>query len=156
METPEDYACWLLDLAPVCVESSPPILAASLLGRTSLSGRIGRIGHGELRWARPLGRREWAILVLAAILMLGMAGSVRLVGFAGRAQAAESPDAPLPEITPRDLAGRIREAMKPYNDKGSFRVVFSETRDTNWKFDLNQAPPETHPGHVPRPGSVRE
>ena len=40
LETPEDYALWLLDLAPVCVESSPPLLAASLLGRTSLAGRI--------------------------------------------------------------------------------------------------------------------
>jgi len=28
--------------------------------------------------------------------------------------------------------------MKPYDDKGSFRVVFSETRDMNWKFDRNQ------------------
>jgi beta-lactamase regulating signal transducer with metallopeptidase domain/peroxiredoxin len=142
METPEDYACWLLDLAPVCVKSPPPLLAASLLGRTSLAGRIGRIARGELRWARPIGRRRWAILILAAILMLGAAGSVRLVGFAGRARAAEPMDAPLPEMTPRELAARIREAMKPYDDKGLFRVVFSETRDTNWKFNLNRGTEE--------------
>ncbi len=132
LETPADYALWLLDLAPVCVKSPPPLLAASLLGRTSLAGRIGRIARGELRWARPLGRRRWAILIFVAIFILGAAGSVRLVGFAGRAQAAEPADAPLPEITPKELAAKIRDAMKPYDDKGLFRVVFSETRDTSW------------------------
>ncbi len=54
LETPEDYARWLLDLAPVSVEVTP-LLAASLLGRTSLAGRIARIVRGETRWARPLG-----------------------------------------------------------------------------------------------------
>jgi beta-lactamase regulating signal transducer with metallopeptidase domain len=134
LDTPEDYALWLLDLAPVSVDS-PPLLAASLLGRTSLAGRIARIIRGETRWARPLGRRRSALLVLLAALVLTASGSVRLIGFVGRAQAAEPGDAPLPPITPQGLAARIREAMKRYDDKGIFRVVFTETRDTNWKPD---------------------
>ncbi len=134
LETPEDYARWLLDLAPVSVES-PPLLAASLLGGTSLAARIGRIVRGELRWARPLGRRRWAMLILLAALVMAASASVRLIGFTGRVQAAEPADAPLPPITPKELVSRIREAMKPYDGKGLFRVVFTETRDTNWKED---------------------
>ena len=64
--------------------------------------------------------------------MLVAAGSVRLIGFAGRAVADEPIDAPLPLLTPKELAAKIREAMKPYDDNGSIRVVFSETTDTNY------------------------
>ncbi len=142
LDTPEDYACWLLDLAPVSVKSPPPLLAASLLGRTSLAERIGRIARGELRWSRPLGRRSRAVLIFMAVLLLATAGSVRLIGFEAHAQPAEPADAPLPPITPKDLASRIREAMKTYPDRGTFRVVFSETRDTNWKFNLNRGTAE--------------
>ena len=52
LETPEQYAQWLLDLAPVRVGPTPPFLAASLLGGTSLADRIGRIVRGELRVGR--------------------------------------------------------------------------------------------------------
>ena len=33
---------------------------------------------------------------------------------------------------PAQLAARIREAMSRYDDKGSFRVVFTDHQDTNW------------------------
>jgi beta-lactamase regulating signal transducer with metallopeptidase domain len=132
LDTPERYAQWLLDLAPVQVSPPPPFLVASLLGGTSLADRIRRIVRGESRWAQPLGRRRWALLALLAFLTLGAAGSVRLIGFAGRAIAEEPADASLAEVTPKELAARIREAMKPYDDIGSIRVVFSETNDMNW------------------------
>jgi beta-lactamase regulating signal transducer with metallopeptidase domain/peroxiredoxin len=135
LDSPEDYALWLLDLAPVSVGSPPPPLAASLLGRTSLAGRVTRILRGDTRWARPLGRSRRAVLVLLAALVLILSGSVRLIGFAGRAQAAGPDDAPLPQVTPKELAARIRESMKAYDNKGVFRVLFTETRDTNWRGD---------------------
>jgi beta-lactamase regulating signal transducer with metallopeptidase domain len=132
LDTPEQYAQWLLDLAPVRVGLPAPLLAASLLGGTSLADRVRRIIRGEARWAKPLGGRARVILALAAFLMLGTAGSVRLVGFAGRAGADEPADAPLPAVTPAQLAAKLREAIGRYDDKGSFRVVFTNTRDTNW------------------------
>ena len=132
LDTPEHYAQWLLDLAPVRVSPPLPSLAASLLGGTSLADRIRRIVRGELKWAQPIRRRRWAMLALLAFLTLGAAGSVRLIGFASRAVADEPADAPLPEVTSQELAAKIREAMKPYDDKGLFRVVFSVTTDTNW------------------------
>jgi beta-lactamase regulating signal transducer with metallopeptidase domain len=138
LDTPEQYARWLLDLAPIRVEPPAPLLAASLLGGTSLADRVRRILRGETRWAGPMRRRARVLLALAAILMLGTAGSVRLVGFAGRAAAAEPANDPLPEITPAQLAAKIREAMARYNDRGSFRVVFTTTQDTNW--DPNKQP----------------
>ncbi len=97
LESPEDYACWLLDLAPVSVKSPPPLLAASLLGRTSLAARIGRIARGELRWARPLGRRSRMVLILMATLLLATAGSVRLIGLDARAK----PPSPRTPLCPR-------------------------------------------------------
>jgi peroxiredoxin len=84
---------------------------------------------------QPLGRRRRALLLLLATLMLSTSGSERLIGFACDAQAAEPADAPLPPITPKELAARIREAMKLYDGKGVFRVLFTETWDTNWKPD---------------------
>ena len=97
-----------------------------------------------------LSGREYATMALVAFLMFGAAGSVRFVGVIGRAMADESADVPLPEITPAQLAAKIREAMGRYDGKGLFRVVFTDTHDTN--FNPNQA------GHglLPRPGPVRE
>jgi beta-lactamase regulating signal transducer with metallopeptidase domain len=138
LDTPEHHAQWLLDLAPVRVSPPLPLLAASLLGGTSLADRVRRIVRGELKWAQPVGRRRWAMLALLAFLILGAAGSVRLIGFAGRAVADEPAGARLPELTSKDLAAKIREAMKPYDDNGLIRVVFSQTRDMNWKFGNNQ------------------
>ena len=132
LDTPEHYARWLLDLAPVRVSPPPPLLAASLLGGTSLADRIRRIVRGESKWAQPLGRWRWAMLALLALLTLGAAGSVRLIGFAGRAVADETANVSLPEVSSKELAVKIHEAMKPYDDKGSIRVVFSKTMDMNW------------------------
>jgi beta-lactamase regulating signal transducer with metallopeptidase domain/peroxiredoxin len=132
LDTPEEYAQWLLDLAPVRISPPPPFLAASLLGGTSLADRVRRIVRGELKWSQPLSRRRWVILALLAFLMLGAAGSVRFVGFVGRAMADQPADAPLPEITPAQLAAKVREAMDRYDGKGVFRVVFTDTRDTNF------------------------
>ncbi len=75
-------------------------------------------------------------MALVAFLMFGAAGSVRFVGFIGRAMADELADAPLPEITPAQLAAKIREAMGRYDGKGLFRVVFTDTHNTN--VDPNQ------------------
>ncbi len=139
LESPEDYARWLLDLAPMSVGPSPPLVAASLLGRTSLMERIARIARGDLcRSRRPLERRHWLSLTIAATLLLGAAGSVRLIGFIGHARADEPHDTPLPPMTPRQLAARIREAWKPYDDRGVFEIAFDETQDTNWKFESNE------------------
>ena len=69
----------------------PPLLAATLLGETSLADHVRRIIHGEVRRATPLGRKAQAILALAAIAILGVSGSVRLVGFAARTAAQRSP-----------------------------------------------------------------
>ncbi len=137
LDTPEHYARWLLDLAPVRISPPLPFLAASLLGRTSFADRIRRIVRGESKWAQPLGRRQWGMLAVAALLVLGAAGSVRLIGFAGRAGADEPADAPLPLLTSKELAAKIRHAMKPYDEKGLIRVVFSETTDMNFNVQGN-------------------
>ena len=83
-----------------------------------------------------LSGREYATIALVAFLMFGAAGSVRFVGFNGRAKADESADVPLPEITPAQLAAKIRAAMGRYDGKGLFRVVFTDTHNTN--FNPNQ------------------
>ena len=157
LESPEQYAQWLLDLAPVRVGPPAPFLAASLLGGTSLADRVRRIVRGEVRWAKPLGRRARIILGLAAFLMLGTAGSVRLVGFAGRAAAAEPADAPLPDITPAQLAAKIREAMKPLRRQGllpgrlhQYPGHELESRDQPGK----TGGAEADPGLLSRPGPL--
>jgi hypothetical protein len=119
-----------------------PFLAASLLGGASLAERIRRIVRGDVRRMQPISPRRVATLAVLALSILSSAGSVRLIGFAGHAVANESPDAPLPDISPKELAARIREAMKRYDGIGSIKVVFSETADTNWKFDSNQGTAE--------------
>ena len=62
--------------------------------------------------------------------------------FVGQAAADEPADAPLPELTPAQLAAKLREAMGRYDDRGSIRVVFTDTQDMNWRFDTNQGSPE--------------
>src|SRR5689334_20902085 len=48
-----------------------------------------------------------------------------------RAAADEPADAPLPGITPAQLAARLRESMARYDDRGTFRVLFTDTLDMN-------------------------
>ena len=108
-----------LDLAPVRVSPPIPFLAASLLGGASLADRVGRIVRGDLTRMQPISRRRVATLAVLAFLILASAGSVRLIGFAGRAVADEPVDAPLPDLSPKELAAKVREAMKPYDGIGS-------------------------------------
>jgi len=104
--------------------------------------RVWRFLWGEPRLETPLCRRAWLILALAGLAMLGAVGSVRPIGFVKRASAQTQADAPLTEITPAQLAAKIREAMSRYDDKGAFRVIFTDTRDTNFKYMMNQGKPE--------------
>ncbi len=53
-----------------------------------------------------------------------------------------SADAPLPPITPRELAAKVREARAAYDDRGYFEARFDEVRDTNGKFERNEGKPE--------------
>lgn len=53
-----------------------------------------------------------------------------------------SPDAPLPPITPKELAAKVREARAAYDDRGNFEARFDEVRDTNGKFERNEGKPE--------------
>jgi hypothetical protein len=76
------------------------------------------------------------------MVMLALAGSLGLAGFAGRAAADEPADAPLPEISPAQLAAKLREAIVPYDEIGTFRVVFTDTRDMNDRFAMNRGTPE--------------
>ncbi|MGO9916722.1 MAG: carboxypeptidase regulatory-like domain-containing protein [Isosphaeraceae bacterium] len=103
--------------------------------------RFGRLPRGEPRSAIPLCRRTWAILALAGLAMLGAAGPVELVSFVQSASAETQAGAPLPEITPAQLAAKIRESMSRYHDKGSLRIIFTETQDTNFKYMMNQGKP---------------
>ena len=72
-------------------------------------------------------RLRRGLLAVLAVSLLAAAGSVRLVGFAARASEAESPDAPLPEITREALAERIVESRKRYA-AGRIEVEFEEER----------------------------
>ena len=106
---------------------------------------------------QPISRRRVATLAVLAFLILASAGSVRLIGFAGRAVADEPVDAPRPDLSPKELAAKVREAMKPYDGIGSIKIVFTETDDTNWKFDSNQgsSPEEQKPILVTFRGRAR-
>ena len=122
LESPECYARWLLDLAPIKVR--PPVLASSLLGGTDLAARIRRLLDGRPRPSEPMTRLRRGLLAVLAVSLLAAAGSVRLVGFAARAGEAESPDAPLPEITREALAEqnrRVPEALCGGTDRGRVR-----------------------------------
>jgi hypothetical protein len=76
--------------------------------------------------------------LLAAMVMLAL---VALPGHILLADG-EPADAPLPEITPTQLAAKIREAMARYDDRGIFRVVFTDTRDMNHRFGRGRETPE--------------
>ncbi|WP_422927338.1 M56 family metallopeptidase [Singulisphaera sp. PoT] len=131
--SPESYARWLLDLAPVGVR--PPALASSLLGGSDLAIRIRRLLDGRSLGSRPLGRGQVLMCACLALVLLGAAGSVRLVGFSalaeepkGKAEAAAvGDDAPLPEIKPKDLAAKIVESQERYK-AGLLVVEFEEER----------------------------
>lgn len=61
---------------------------------------------------------------MATAIVLGLTVAARAI--------AEPADGPLPDVTPAQLAATLRAAMARYNGKGSFRVVFTSTQDTNW------------------------
>ncbi|MBV8430607.1 MAG: hypothetical protein JO244_05560, partial [Solirubrobacterales bacterium] len=128
-ESLESYARWLLDLAPVRV--APPVLASSMLGGVSLAGRVRRLLDGEPHWARPLSRRQMVLLAIGAVVLPAVASSVRLVGLVAHAGAPEPADVPLPDIAPRELVEKIREARKAYDGAGLLEVEFDEERDLN-------------------------
>ena len=84
-------------------------------------------------------RKGSAAGCVASGLALGSGGSVGRVGVA----AGEPVDAPLPDVTPAQLAAKIREAMGRYDDRGSFRIVFTDTRDMNSRFTMNRGTPRS-------------
>jgi beta-lactamase regulating signal transducer with metallopeptidase domain len=124
MADPKTYARWLLDLTPVHLGSP---LAASLSGASGITARVRRLILGQPGNTRPLKRRQLITMTLLGILLLSAASSVRLIG---TVQAETPADAPLPEITPKELASRIRAAWAGY-DKGLFEVSFKTTDNTN-------------------------
>lgn len=136
-ESPERYARWLLDLAPIKVR--PPVLASSLLGGTDLAARIRRLLDRAPRPTRPLSRRQIGMWTTLTFALLAVAGSVRLVGFAARAAQADAADAPLPEISPKALAEKIVESRKRYA-AGLLVVEFDEERGTLARADEVEAP----------------
>jgi cytochrome c biogenesis protein CcmG, thiol:disulfide interchange protein DsbE len=84
------------------------------------------------------GRRQLAALAFVGALLLGPVGSVRLLGVAC---ADEPADSPLPEITPKELASRIRAAWAGY-EKGLLEITFETTQNLNWRFMMNQGTAE--------------
>ena len=60
---------------------------------------------------------------------------------------------------PRNWPRSSREAMGRYDDRGTIRVVFTDTQDMNCRFEHEPGDPrgaEADAGLVPRPGPVRE
>ncbi|WP_406694466.1 carboxypeptidase regulatory-like domain-containing protein [Singulisphaera sp. Ch08] len=127
-EGPEGYARWLLDLAPVRVK--PPALASSLLGGADLAVRVRRLLDRDSRPASPLTCRQVMMLGGVGLVLLGVSGSVRLVGFVAHAIEAEPADALLPEIEPKALAIKLETAWKDY-EAGLLEVEFDEERDSD-------------------------
>jgi thiol-disulfide isomerase/thioredoxin len=82
----------------------------------------------RVSWGRPLSRWQVGLLAVLAVLLVAGAGSVRLIGFVARAD--EPADAPLPDLSAKELADRLREAGKPY-DKGILEAAFEKEQDTN-------------------------
>ncbi len=94
-------------------------------------------------WAELWDRRG-----LARALIVGFLGML-LLG------ADEPADSPLPEITPKELATRIRAAWARY-DRGLLEVTFETTANMNWRFMMNQGKPaDQEPIIVQFPGRVR-
>jgi len=108
----ERYAQMLMGLARVRVPA-PLALVTSLSSGSTLASRIRRILNHELRITSPLGRGRAVLFGLAAALLLIGAGSVRLVALV-RADELGSPDVPLDEITPAELARQLRKARLGY------------------------------------------
>jgi beta-lactamase regulating signal transducer with metallopeptidase domain len=125
LSDPKLYARWLLDLAPVRLGVP---LASSLSSGSDLARRVRRILRGETGWSHPLGCPQRAALVVLAVVLLGAAGSVRLIGLV---RADVGSDAPLPEITPKELAARLRAACEGY-DRGLLEVTCEST--DNWMY----------------------
>jgi len=91
------------------------------------------------------------MLMLAAGLSIG-ASSAELTGLV---RADEPADAPLPEITPKELAARLRAAWASY-DKGLLEITFDTTANTNWRFMMNQGEAaDQEPILVQFPGRAR-
>ncbi len=83
------------------------------------------------QWAQPICRRRRAILALLAFLTIGAAGSLRLIGFAGRAAADEPAGSPLPEVTSKELAAKVREAIERHHyEQGECRYITNF--DSTW------------------------
>jgi Carboxypeptidase regulatory-like domain len=81
----------------------------------------------------PFGRPKSGMV--AAMAVIALAGSAGAIG-----AAVDGPvDAPLPQVTPAQLAARIREAMARYDDRGTFRIAFTSTLDTNNDLEWNRA-----------------
>jgi hypothetical protein len=86
------------------------------------------------------------------VFLLGSDGALPPAGFAC---AQEPLDALLPEITPKELAARLRGASVAC-DKGLMEITFDTTANTNWRFMMNQGTADQQqPMIVKFPGKVR-
>ena len=95
--------------------------------------RVRRIADGELRWAKPLGRRHLALMGSLAVVLVGGAASVRFVGFLSPAKgAAVQATPPGRHHTPRPGQESWRSAWEKLDD-GLLEVQFDETRNLNWR-----------------------
>jgi peroxiredoxin len=94
-----------------------------------------------ITWHQCLCNRLKAGLV-TTMVTLALTGSIGLAGSVCRGAAEEPADAPLPEISPAQLAAKLREAIVACDDIGTFRVVFTETRDLNDQSAINRGTPE--------------
>ena len=103
------------------------------------------------------GRQGMLILLSSALLVICVAspGPCSALHFADAGQVGEPPDAPLPEITAKDLAARLKSAWAGF-DRGLLEIEFENTVNTNWRFMMNQGKPdEQKPTMVKFAGRVR-
>ena len=109
-------------------------------------------------WVEFLGDPQAiAIFVSTVMLVFGVAspGASSAIHLADAGQAGEPPDAPLPEITAKDLAAHLKSAWAGF-DRGLLEIEFENTINTNWRFMMNQGKPdEQKPTIVKFPGRVR-
>jgi hypothetical protein len=70
--------------------------------------------------------------------LIAILTTLALVGLASVAPAQPAADGPLPQVAPRELAARIREARNLYDDHGLFEAAFDEVSDSNSKFMARQ------------------
>ncbi len=98
-------------------------------------------------------RRRFAVLI-TLILVAGRGPAGAAIG--QEPGARPSPAAPLPPITPKELAAKVRAARAAYDDRGYFEARFDEVLDTNGKFERNEGKPdEQRPILVVHGGVVR-